>query len=460
MSAIDTGTIQTVDPATGQTVASYDITSDTELDAILDRSVAAFAGWRRTPIDTRAQALLAIAGHLAHGREEYAQLITLEMGKPIAEARAEIDKCKWVCEHYAREGAGLLAAIDVATDASASYVQFAPLGPVLAIMPWNYPFWQVLRFAAPALMAGNPVVLKHASNVTGSSLALAELAARASLPDGLLQSVVVPGTSTDRLIADRRIAAVTLTGSDAVGAQVGALCGRHLKKAVLELGGSDAFVVLADADVERAAHVAVRARFQNAGQSCIAAKRFIVVDAVADRFEEAFAAGASALVVGDPQDEATDMGPMARADLRDELAGMIDAGLAAGGRLLTGGGVPDRSGAFLEPTVIAGVAPGTGLFDRETFGPVAAVTRVADTGAAIAAANDSSFGLSFSIWTEDVDAARAMSPLVEAGGIFINAMSASDPRMPFGGVKRSGYGRELGSFGIREFVNVQGITVA
>ncbi|MCW3017477.1 MAG: NAD-dependent succinate-semialdehyde dehydrogenase, partial [Solirubrobacterales bacterium] len=319
MSATET-VIHTVNPATGETVESYELTPEHELERTLERAAAAFGRWRREPVQVRSRALLALAAALEAGREDYARLITAEMGKPLAEARAEIDKCQWVCEHYAHEGAALLGDIDVPTGASASYVQFAPLGPVLAIMPWNYPFWQVLRFAAPALMAGNPVVLKHASNVTGSSLALADLAARANLPEGLLQAVIVPGPATARLIADPRIAAVTLTGSDAVGAQVGALCGQHLKKAVLELGGSDAFVVLADADVERAAAVAVRARFQNAGQSCIAAKRFIVVDAVAEQFEQAFAAGTRALVVGDPLDERTDMGPMARADLRDELA--------------------------------------------------------------------------------------------------------------------------------------------
>lgn len=460
MNLASSAVLRSIDPATGALLAEHPVISDRQLDAALDAAVAAFQGWRRTPVAERAAALRALGAQLRAERERHARLITAEMGKPIAEARAELEKCAWACDHYADEGPRYLAAERVAADAAETYVQFPPLGVVLAIMPWNYPFWQVMRFAAPALMAGNAVVLKHAANVTGCALAVSEAAAAAGLPDDLLQAIVLPGAATETVIADRRVAAVTLTGSEQVGMRVGAACGRSLKKSVLELGGSDAFVVLHDADVARAAEVAVRARFQNGGQSCIAAKRFVIVDAVAEEFEARFVAGAAALRVGDPADEATELGPMARADLRDELAAQLADGLAHGGRLALGGNVPPGPGAFLEPTVVADVVPGSPLFDEETFGPVAALVRARDERHALELANRSRFGLSCSVWTSDVERARALSPLVETGAVFVNAMSASDPRMPFGGLKHSGYGRELGSFGIREFVNVQGVTVA
>ncbi len=454
-----TAVLRSVDPATRLEIATYPATDDAALERVLENAAAAFRSWRSAPVSERADALRAIAARLRAEREPYARLITAEMGKPIGEARAEIDKCAWVCEYYAEAGPGFLADEDVEADADANYVQFPPLGVVLAIMPWNYPFWQVMRFAAPALMAGNTVVLKHAANVSGCGLAVADAVTGAGLPDHLLQTILVRGAETEKVIADPRIAAVTLTGSEEVGMTVGATCGRHLKKAVLELGGSDGFVVLADADLEQAAKVAVRARFQNVGQSCIAAKRFIVVDAVAEEFEQRFAAAAAELRLGDPSEEATDLGPMARVDLRDELAEQLAAGLAHGGRLVLGGGVPDRPGAFLEATLVADVVPGSPLFDEETFGPVGAIVRAADEDEAIRLLNLSRFGLSSSIWSADRDRARRLAPRIEAGAVFVNSMSASDPRMPFGGVKHSGYGRELGKYGIREFVNVQGITV-
>jgi succinate-semialdehyde dehydrogenase/glutarate-semialdehyde dehydrogenase len=428
------------------------------VERTLDTTVRAFASWSRTSMSDRGVILRRIAALLRSEAPTHAAMISQEMGKPISEAIAEVNKCAWVCEFYADNAAEFLAPAPVSTGAARSFVQYSPLGPILAIMPWNYPYWQVMRFAAPTLMAGDSIVLKHASNVTGSALALDALLREAGLPDGVFQTVVLPGRATATLIADPRITAVTLTGSDAVGAQVGELCGRHVKKAVLELGGSDAFVVLGDADVEAAARVAVTARFQNAGQSCIAAKRFIVVDEVAERFEAAFARHAAELRVGDPSDPATQMGPMARADLRDELADQVDRAVAAGARLVLGG--EKDGGAFYTPTIVADVRPGNPLFVEETFGPAAALVRATDAQDAVRLANDSEYGLGFAIWTADVDRAVALAATVQSGSVTVNGMTASDPRMPFGGVKRSGYGRELGLFGIREFVNVQGISVA
>jgi acyl-CoA reductase-like NAD-dependent aldehyde dehydrogenase len=453
------GVVATLNPATGEALASHEMTSEAELELALERTSEAFEQWRHSDFAERSAALRAVGTRLRAQAGEHAALITAEMGKPISEALAEVEKCAWACDFYAEHGPAYLAPEQVDTGGRRSFVQFAPLGPVLAIMPWNYPFWQVMRFAAPTLMAGDSIVLKHAGNVTGSALALARVFEDTGLPEHAFQTVVVPGPRATELISDERIAAVTLTGSDAVGVQVGAEAGRCLKKAVLELGGSDAFVVLDDADVAAAAATAVRARFQNAGQSCIAAKRFIVDAAVHDEFEQRFAQGARELRVGDPTDPDTQMGPMARADLRDELADQVNRALAAGGRLVSGGATPAGPGAFYEPTIVAGVEPGSPLFDEETFGPAAALVRARDEHDAIRLANTSVFGLGFAVWTGDPERALAFSASVQAGSITVNGMTASDPRMPFGGVKRSGYGRELGAFGIREFVNVQGVFV-
>lgn len=452
--------VTTFNPANGEALASYPLTSEDEIERVLERTAVAFDGWRNSSFAERSAVLLAVAAKLRSRADEYAALLTAEMGKPITEARAEVEKCALACDFYADAGPGFLAPEPVDTGGRKAFVQFAPLGPVLAIMPWNYPFWQVLRFAAPTLMAGDSIVLKHAGNVTGAGLALADLFDGVGLPEHTFQTIVVPGPRATELIADARIAAVTLTGSDAVGVQVGAEAGRQLKKAVLELGGSDAFVVLDDADVVAAAEMAVRARFQNAGQSCIAAKRFIVTAPVYDEFEACFAQATSKLRVGDPVEDATQMGPMARADLRDELADQVARALTGGGRLVVGGSKPEGAGAFYEPTIVADVEPGTPLFDEETFGPAAALIKARDEADAIRLANTSVFGLGFAVWTRDPDRALAFAASVEAGSITVNGMTASDPRMPFGGVKRSGYGRELGVFGIREFVNVQGVVVA
>jgi acyl-CoA reductase-like NAD-dependent aldehyde dehydrogenase len=382
------------------------------------------------------------------------------MGKPLPEARAEIDKSAWVCEHYAEHGAEYLAAEQVDTEWRESYVHFLPIGVVLAIMPWNYPVWQVMRAAAPALMAGNTVVLKHAGNVTGTARLLAETLASSGTPSSLLEVIVIGAPRVAGVIADPRVAGVTLTGSEAAGVQVAGACALALKKSVLELGGSDPFVVMDDADVEAAAQAAVTGRFLNAGQSCIAAKRFIVTEAVAAEFEQAFAASAQRLVMGDPRTPGVELGPMARVDLRDELADQVSRALEAGGRLVCGGATPSEPGAYYPPTIVADLASTSPLAQEETFGPAAAILRVPDAASALAAANDSPYGLSASLWTSDIDRVAQLASCFQSGALFVNTTSASDPRMPFGGVKRSGWGRELGSLGIREFVNAQAVTIA
>lgn len=449
--------VSSVDPHSGETIARYPQSDRAAIDRALSTARVTQRGWAAGGSEHRAQVLRGIAAALRANSDGAAELITAEMGKTLREARAEVEKSAWVCEYNADHGARHLAPEVVRTEFAESYVQFPPLGVVLAIMPWNYPFWQVMRAAAPALLAGNTVVLKHASNVTGSALLLGDIVS--SVEPGLIEVVVVPGSGVADLIGDRRIAAVTLTGSEKVGVAVAEACARALKPSVLELGGSDPFIVLADADVATAAKIGVKARFSNAGQSCIAAKRFIVVDALADAFGEAFAGEVAQLRMGAPRTE-VDLGPMSRTDLRDDLADQVERGVAAGGRLIAGGAVPDAPGAYYPPTVIADVSPDNPLANEETFGPAAAILRVSDEESAIAIANASPYGLSSSIWTRDLDRAKRLASRIEAGAVFVNAMTASDPRMPFGGTKRSGWGRELGAFGIREFVNVQAVSVA
>jgi acyl-CoA reductase-like NAD-dependent aldehyde dehydrogenase len=381
------------------------------------------------------------------------------MGKPIVEAEAEIEKCAWACDFYADNAQRFLADEAVKTHGTDSYVSFLPLGVVFALMPWNYPYWQVFRFAAAALMAGNTIVLKHASNVSMAALEIERLCRESGLPEGVFRTVLVPGAETARLIADPRIAAVTLTGSDGAGVAVGGASGRALKRSVLELGGSDAFIVLEDADLDAAAQTAVRARFQNTGQSCIAAKRFIVVEAVADAFEQKFVEAAAQLKVGDPLERETRIGPMPRADLRDDLHRQVQRSVEMGARVLLGGKPLAGKGYYYEPTILTHVTTDMPVFREETFGPVAAVIRARDTEHALQLANNSQFGLSCNLWTSDITRARKLARRIEAGGVFINGMTASDPRLPFGGIKRSGYGRELSSFGIREFVNIQTVWI-
>ncbi|MGD1053289.1 MAG: NAD-dependent succinate-semialdehyde dehydrogenase [Candidatus Dormibacteria bacterium] len=451
--------IVTVNPATEAELRRHPVMTETEVGTVLDQVRASGPGWREVPIGRRAELMHAAALVLRRRSVELAGLITAEMGKPAAEARAEIEKCATTCDHFADHAEEYLADQPAPSDGSSSFVAFEPLGTVLAIMPWNFPFWQAIRFAAPTLMAGNTAVLKHASNTTGSGLAIEAVFREAGFPEQVFRTLVIPGRRVGAVVADPRIAAVTLTGSEAAGADTAAIAGRSLKKTVLELGGSDAFVVLEDADIDAAATTAARSRFQNCGQSCIAAKRFIVVGAVAGAFEEALVAATRRLRVGDPTDPETTMGPLARDDLRDDLGRQLQGSLDRGARLLTGGRRLDRPGWFYEPTVLTGCAPGMPAFDEETFGPLAAVAQVAGEDEARRLANHSDFGLGGNVWTRDLERGVRFARSLETGGVFVNGMTHSDPRLPFGGVKRSGYGRELHAFGIREFVNVKTIWV-
>lgn len=451
---------QSINPATEERIAEYEPMTTGQIDGILAESRRAFEGWRETSMERRAALVRRVGQHLRANHERYASLATAEMGKTMAEAEAEVEKSATGCDFYAEHGPRFLADERVESPAYESYVAFEPLGVVLTIMPWNFPYWQAFRCAIPALVAGNAVVLKHASNVTGCALAIEEVFTSAGFPDGLFRTLVLESTEMDRVIEDPRIVAVALTGSDAAGSKVAAKAGSLLKKTVLELGGSDPFIVLEDADVEGAAGFAARSRFQNAGQSCIAAKRFLVVETIADRFEHLFKEAAEAIVVGDPTDPSTKMGPLARADLREALEDQVAASIAQGATLVTGGERLDRTGYFYAPTILSGVTPAMPAFREETFGPLAAVIRVKDAEEAISLANDSPYGLGGNIWTRDIELAKALARRVESGTVAVNGMVASHPRLPFGGVKRSGYGRELSSFGIREFTNIQTIWIA
>ncbi len=451
--------IGTIDPATGETLARFDVHAPAEIDARLERAARAQAAWRWQPAEERAALLPRLAALLRTEKEVLAALITSEMGKPIAEATAEVEKCALNCDFYAEHAPAMLADAPV-TAVPGTTLAFEPLGVILAIMPWNYPLWQVVRFLAPALAAGNGAILKHAANVPQSALALERLVTEAGFPDGLFANLFVEPTDVARVIADPRIAGVTLTGSTEVGAIVAGQAGAALKKQVLELGGSDPFVVLADADLDRAAQVAVTARFTNAGQSCVNAKRFIVEASVADAFAERFLAGIAHLKLGDPRDPGTTLGPLARANLRDAIDDQVQRSVTSGALLRAGGAMPEGAGFYYPATLLDHVAPGMAAFDEETFGPAAAIVRAADAEEAIALANRTSFGLGASIWTVDADRGRALARRIDAGAVFINAMVASDPRVPFGGIKRSGYGRELGEAGMKEFTNMKTIRVA
>ncbi len=451
--------IQSVNPATEEALASFDEFTQERVEEAVAGAARTFSIWRKTSFAERGRLMYAAAGYLREQKKRLAELITLEMGKPITEAEAEIEKCAWNCDFFAENAERFLANDPVQTNARESYVQFEPLGVVLAIMPWNFPFWQVFRFAAPALMAGDTALLKHASNVSKCAQAIEGVFAGAGFPSGVFRTLLIPGSAAEKLIEDPRVKAVTLTGSDFTGAKVAAASGRSLKKAVLELGGSDPFVVLKDADVRAAAEIGVRARYQNAGQSCIAAKRFIVVDDVADEFENLFVEGVRRLRVGNPMESDTQIGPLARDDLRDGIDDQVRRSVERGAHVAVGGQRLEGRGYFYAPTVLTGVSADMPAFCEETFGPVAAIMRVRDEVEAIAAANSSQYGLGANLWTRDVERGRLLARELEAGCVFINGMVASDPRLPFGGVKRSGYGRELSSFGIREFVNIQTVWI-
>ena len=451
--------IQSVNPATEEVLASFDAFSPRQVDEALQQAHDAFQRWRRASFGERAEKVQAIGRVLRQDKARWAGLITAEMGKPIVEAEAEVEKCAWNCNFYAEHAPRFLSPEHAETNAIESYVEFEPLGVVLAIMPWNYPLWQVMRFLAPALMAGNGAVLKHASNVPQCALAIEEVCKLAGLPNGLFRALLISGSEANDVIGDPRIAAVTLTGSSDVGSQVASTAGKHIKKQVLELGGSDPFIVLADADLDAAADVAARARNQNSGQSCIAAKRFIVEGPVADAFVDKFAAAVRALRVGDPTERNTNVGPVARGDLRETLAKQVEETANMGARTVTGGKPVGTRGYFYEPTVLDGVTDRMPAFREETFGPAAAVIRAKDADDAVRLANDSEYGLGGALWTRDLERAKELARRIETGAVFVNGMTASDPRLPFGGIKRSGYGRELGAFGIREFTNIQTVWI-
>ena len=451
--------ITSVNPATGEVLARFDPFTQDEVEHALDEAQDAFVAWRERSIEERAVPMRRLAALLRERADRYGRLITLEMGKPIVEARAELEKCALGCEHYAENAARYLADEVIPTNAKKSLVAFQPLGIVLAVMPWNFPFWQVIRFAAPAFMAGNAAVLKHASNVPQCALAIEEVFSEAGFPEGLLRTLLLAGSQVEPVIDDVRVRAVTLTGSSDTGSRIAQLAGRALKKTVLELGGSDPFIVLADADLGQAAKIATRARNQNTGQSCIAAKRFIAVESIASDFERRFAAEVSALNVGDPLDEKTQIGPLAREDLRETLERQVRESVGMGARALTGGERGNRPGWYYRPTVLADVTEDMPAFKEETFGPVAAVVRVRDADEAVRVANDSAYGLGANLWTKDLALGERLARRIESGSVFVNGMVASDPRLPFGGVKRSGYGRELSSYGIKEFVNIQTIWI-
>jgi acyl-CoA reductase-like NAD-dependent aldehyde dehydrogenase len=456
---VKTAPIASINPATDEVLRTFEAHTPEQVDEAIAAAQDAFVAWRARSLAERAVPMKRLAALLRERSDRYARLMSIEMGKPITEAKAEIEKCAWSCDFFADNAASFLSPEIVKTNAQKSYVAYEPLGIVLAVMPWNFPFWQVIRFAAPAFMAGNAALLKHASNVPQCALAIEEAVRDAGFPDGLLRALLLPGSQVEPVIEDDRVRAVTLTGSSVTGARIAAAAGRALKKAVLELGGSDPFIVLADADIASAAATGIRARHQNAGQSCIAAKRFLIEDDVLADFEKRFVAGVEALRIGDPLDPKTQIGPLARPDLRENLEYQVHESVRMGARVLTGGKRWGDRGAFYTPTVLADVTPKMPVFAEETFGPVAALVRVRDADEAIALANSSEYGLGANLWTRDIPRAEQLARRIESGQVFVNGMVASDPRLPFGGVKHSGFGRELSAFGIREFVNIQTVWI-
>jgi len=443
-----------IDPSTGARIETYEEHTESDVTEALDRSNEAFDDWRTRPIRDRERLLEAAGEVLRDNKREYAETMAQEMGKPITQAIAEVEKCAWVCDHYAKYASTYLDPDPhPSPPGSTVKTKYEPLGPILAVMPWNFPFWQAFRFAAPYLTAGNVGLLKHASNVPGCALAIEDVFREAGYPEGVFQSLLVPSDLVDDVIADDRIRAATLTGSGPAGRAVAATAGEHLKKTVLELGGSDPFLVLDDADIAAAAETGAWARNQNGGQSCIAAKRFIVHTDVYDDFLDAFVDEINSLIVGDPMDEETDIGPQARQDLMEELHEQVAESVDAGATVVTGGEPLDREGVFYPPTILTDAPEGCPVDSEETFGPVATVYEVADEDEAVSKANDTNFGLGGSIWTENRDRGERIAGRIDAGCVYVNQLVKSDPRVPFGGVKDSGYGRELSEAGIKEFVN-------
>ncbi|MEO8366971.1 MAG: NAD-dependent succinate-semialdehyde dehydrogenase [Pseudoxanthomonas sp.] len=452
-------TVETINPATGKVEYTLELMDAVAVESILADSAGAFPAWSARPLSERGDLLRKVGARLRTRRDDIQNIMTAEMGKLRKEALTEIDKCADACDYYAEHAAGYLQDQPIATEASNSYVRFEPIGCVLAVMPWNFPIWQVFRFLAPTLMAGNVAVLKHASNVPRCADIIAEVLRGAGIPPGVFAAVHIDNEQTADVLRDKRIAAVTLTGSERAGRSIAANAGDQLKKCVMELGGSDAFVVLDDADLDKAVAGAVASRFGNAGQTCIAAKRFIVVDAIADAFVQRFVEAASKLKLGDPQDDATTLAPMARRDLRDELHKQVLASLAKGAKPLLGC-EPDGSHAGYPASILDAVVPGMPAYEEELFGPVASILRVADEAEAVQVANDTAFGLGGSVWTGDRERGNRVARQLQCGAAFVNAVVKSDVRLPFGGTKRSGFGRELAEHGIHEFMNIKSVYVA
>jgi succinate-semialdehyde dehydrogenase / glutarate-semialdehyde dehydrogenase len=452
--------LHAVNPATDETIQTYDEMTPVEVGHIITQAHQTFQDWKQTPFAERARVMQRAAHILRENAHAYAVLMAQEMGKPVRDGRAEAEKCAWVCEYYAESAEAFLQPEVIPTDARKSFVTFQPLGVVLAVMPWNFPFWQVFRFAAPALMAGNTGVLKHASNVPGCALAIEEVFRHAGFPDHAFRTLLIGSKDVEAVIEHPLVKAVTLTGSTPAGKAVASKAGAMIKKTVLELGGSDAYVVLDDADLDATVATCVASRLINAGQSCIAAKRFVVVDAIRPRFEDAFVTQMRLAKVGDPLDEDTQVGPLARHDLRADLHHQVQASLAQGATCLLGGVMPEGPGAYYPPTVLTHVTKGMPAYDEELFGPVAAIMAVPDEQEAIRVANDSAFGLGAAVFTQDLAKGEHIAAHeLEAGACFVNAFVKSDPRLPFGGIKESGYGRELSVYGIKEFVNIKTVFV-
>ena len=450
---------QSINPVTGETLQTFETWNSEQVEATLQQATAAAPQWAAMPLQERCNLLLKAAEILRGQKDRFAKLITLEMGKLFAESRAEVEKCALGCEYYAHHAAAMLKDEIIATDAGKSYVSYQPLGTILAVMPWNFPFWQVFRFAAPALAAGNTGLLKHASNVPQCALAIEAIFHQAGFPQEVFRSLMIGSADVKAVVEDPRVAAVTLTGSEPAGRSVAAAAGASIKKSVLELGGSDAFIVLEDADLAHTVKNAVASRYMNGGQSCIAAKRFIVVDAIADRFIPAFKSAVEALKPGDPMDSSTTLASLAREDLRAELHRQVQDSIAAGAVALTGCEPMPGIGAFYKPSILDNVEPGMRAYDEELFGPVAIVIRAKDESQALNIANDSRFGLGGSVWTQDINRGERLARQLQCGSAFVNGLVKSDPRLPFGGVKASGYGRELSHHGLYEFVNAKTVWI-
>lgn len=451
--------IETLNPATEEIIKTFSPITDKEVNTIIDNVHCDFLHWKNEEPALRKKFILNAANILRNEKVKYAEVLTLEMGKPIKQAIAEVEKCALVCEYYAENTEKILAKEFINTDASESYVQFDPIGIVLAVMPWNFPFWQVFRFAAPALMAGNAGILKHASNVPMSALAIEEIFIKARFPKNIFRTLLINSNQVDNILDNPKVKASTLTGSEYAGSMVAAKSGKMLKKSVMELGGSDPFIILKDANLEEAVSTAVTARILNNGQSCIAAKRFIVEEKISEKFEALFVEKMESVIIGNPMEEETELGPIAREDLLLELHEQVEKSVEAGAKILTGGKRLDRKGYYYPATILTDVKKGMLAYDQELFGPVATVIKVKDEEEAIEVANDTPYGLGASIWTMDTERAKRLAKQIDSGSVFINGMVKSDPRLPFGGVKLSGFGRELSHYGIKEFVNIKTVWV-